>query len=155
MTAPSRALITGVTGQDGWYLSRLLLADGYQVFGLVRGDDATPVPDEVVAIGGDLARSADIQAAVDYAQPDEVYNLAGISSVYHRGRRAVGKPWQEKPDRAGFQRRDIRRRRRRPDRGQPDEADDSLRCCEGIRSRPRAPVPPRGHADLNGDPVQP
>ena len=81
MTAPPRALITGVTGQDGWYLSRLLLADGYRVFGLVHRGDGTPVPDDVIAISGDLAQSADIQAAIDYAQPDEVYNLAGISSV--------------------------------------------------------------------------
>jgi GDPmannose 4,6-dehydratase len=81
MTVPPRALITGITGQDGWYLSRLLLADGYQVYGLVHGGDATSVPDDVIVIGGDLAQSADIQAAIDYAQPDEVYNLAGISSV--------------------------------------------------------------------------
>ena len=37
--------------------------------------------DDVIVIGGDLCQSADVQAAVDYAQPDEVYNLAGISSV--------------------------------------------------------------------------
>lgn len=81
MTAPPRALITGVNGQDGWYLSRLLLADGYQVFGLVHGRDEAPAADGVIVIGGDLTQSADVQAAVDYAQPDEVYNLAGISSV--------------------------------------------------------------------------
>jgi GDPmannose 4,6-dehydratase len=81
MTASPRALITGVTGQDGWYLSRLLLADGYQVFGLVHGADGLPVPDDVIVISGDLVNSADLQAAVDYAQPDEVYNLASISSV--------------------------------------------------------------------------
>ncbi len=81
MTAPPRALITGANGQDGWYLSRLLLADGYQVFGLVHQSDRAPVADGVVVIDGDLARSADVRAAVDYAQPDEVYNLAGISSV--------------------------------------------------------------------------
>jgi GDPmannose 4,6-dehydratase len=81
MTAPRRALITGVTGQDGWYLSRLLLADGYQVFGLVHRDDGVPAPDGVIVVSGNLADSADVQAAVDYAQPDEVYNLAGVSSV--------------------------------------------------------------------------
>ena len=81
MTAPPRALITGVNGQDGWYLSRLLLADGYQVFGLMHGRDGMPAADGVIVIGGDLTQSADVQAAVDYAQPDEVYNLAGISSV--------------------------------------------------------------------------
>jgi GDPmannose 4,6-dehydratase len=81
MTAPPRVLITGVTGQDGWYLSRLLLADGYQVFGLVHRDDGVPVPDGVIVVSGNLADSAEVQAAVDYAQPDEVYNLAGVSSV--------------------------------------------------------------------------
>jgi GDPmannose 4,6-dehydratase len=81
MTAPLRALITGVTGQDGWYLSRLLLADGYQVFGLVHRDDGVAAPDGVIVASGDLADSAEVQAAVEYAQPDEVYNLAGMSSV--------------------------------------------------------------------------
>jgi GDPmannose 4,6-dehydratase len=81
MTAQPRALITGVTGQDGWYLSRLLLGDGYQVFGLVHRDDAVPIPDGVTVVSGNLADSADVQAAVDYALPDEVYNLAGVSSV--------------------------------------------------------------------------
>lgn len=81
MTALPRALITGVTGQDGWYLSELLLSDGYQVFGLAHRDDDAPAPDGVIVVSGDLADSADIQSAVDYAQPDEVYNLAGVSSV--------------------------------------------------------------------------
>jgi len=81
MTTPPRALITGVAGQDGWYLSRLLQADGYQVFGLVHRDDGVPVPDGVILVSGNLADSAEVQAAVNYAQPDEVYNLAGVSSV--------------------------------------------------------------------------
>jgi GDPmannose 4,6-dehydratase len=81
MTASPRALITGVTGQDGWYLSGLLLSDGYQVFGLAHRDDDAPAPDGVIVVSGDLADSADVQSAVDYAQPDEVYNLAGVSSV--------------------------------------------------------------------------
>src|SRR5215475_4969899 len=81
MTALPRALITGVTGQDGWYLSELLLSDGYQVFGLAHRDDDAPAPDGVIVVSGDLADSADVQSAVDYAQPDEVYNLAGVSSV--------------------------------------------------------------------------
>jgi GDPmannose 4,6-dehydratase len=81
MTAPPRALITGVTGQDGWYLSGLLLSDGYQVFGLAHHDDGAPVRDGVIVVRGDLAESADVRAAVDHARPDEVYNLAGVSSV--------------------------------------------------------------------------
>jgi len=87
VTGPRKALITGATGQDGWYLSQLLLADGYQVFGLVHEADATPVLDGVIAIIGDLADSMDIQSAIEYAQPDEVYNLGGVSSV--------GLSWQQ------------------------------------------------------------
>ena len=81
MTASPRALITGVTGQDGWYLSRWLLAEGYQVFGLVHKDDGVPAPEGVIMVSGNLSDSVEVQAAVDYAEPDEVYNLAGISSV--------------------------------------------------------------------------
>jgi GDPmannose 4,6-dehydratase len=81
VTGPRRALITGVTGQDGWYLSQLLLADGFQVFGLVHQADAAPVPGGVISISGDLADSADIRSAVEHALPDEVYNLGGVSSV--------------------------------------------------------------------------
>ena len=141
MTAPPRALITGVTGQDGWYLSRLLLADGYQVFGLVHRDDGVPAHDGVIVVSGDLADSADVQAAVDYAQPDEVYNLAGVSSVALSWQHPIltaevtglgllrvitavsalsESRRQAKPDRAGIQCRDIRRSRRSPDRAYPD-----------------------------------
>jgi GDPmannose 4,6-dehydratase len=81
MSGPRSALITGVTGQDGWYLSQLLLADGYQVFGLVHHADTAPVPDGVIAMAGDLAAAADVRAAVGAAQPDEIYNLGGVSSV--------------------------------------------------------------------------
>jgi GDPmannose 4,6-dehydratase len=81
VTAAPRALVTGVTGQDGWYLSQLLRADGYEVAGLVHHDDQTDVPPGVTGIRGDLADSASVQAAVDIAEADEIYNLAGISSV--------------------------------------------------------------------------
>jgi GDPmannose 4,6-dehydratase len=81
VTKPRRALITGVTGQDAWYLTQLLLADGYQVFGLVHQADAAPVPAGVTAISGDLADSADVRLAIEHSLPDEVYNLGGLSSV--------------------------------------------------------------------------
>ncbi|MBO0822405.1 MAG: GDP-mannose 4,6-dehydratase, partial [Actinobacteria bacterium] len=81
MTSTRRALITGVTGQDGWYLSELLIADGYQVYGLVHDTDTAPVPDDVIAITGDLSDEVDVQDAVNCALPNEVYNLGGISSV--------------------------------------------------------------------------
>jgi GDPmannose 4,6-dehydratase len=81
-----RALVTGVTGQDGGYLAERLLADGYEVHGLVHDGDAG-VADlvarspEVVLHEGDLRDSASLAAALKAADPDEVYNLAGISSV--------------------------------------------------------------------------
>ena len=76
-----RALVTGVTGQDGWYLSEQLRAGGATVFGLVASADAAPLPPEVVPVPGDMRDAESLRAAVAAAEPDEVYNLASISSV--------------------------------------------------------------------------
>jgi GDPmannose 4,6-dehydratase len=76
-----RSLITGVTGQDGWYLSEILQANGHQVFGLVSSGDAQELPPGVQAVPGDLRDTASIRAAVDLSRPDHVYNLAALSSV--------------------------------------------------------------------------
>ena len=76
-----RALITGVTGQDGSYLTELLLQQGYDVFGLIRAGDDASVDDRVTVLTGDLTDADSLRAAVTTADPDEVYNLAGISSV--------------------------------------------------------------------------
>jgi GDPmannose 4,6-dehydratase len=80
------ALITGITGQDGGYLAETLLADGWQVHGLVRPAD--PALDEtlarspqIVAHEGDLSDADRVTALVDDLEPDEIYNLGGISSV--------------------------------------------------------------------------
>src|SRR3954468_10965150 len=82
-----RALITGITGQDGRYLAQLLVAKGYDVFGLVRGQanpkiqmvqEETP---ELEMIEGDLQDLSSLIAAVEQVQPDEVYNLGAISFV--------------------------------------------------------------------------
>lgn len=82
-----RALITGVTGQDGLYLSELLLAKGYEVYGLVRGQNnpkydlvQKAVPD-VRLLTGDLTDLASLIRAFRVARPDEVYNLGAISFV--------------------------------------------------------------------------
>jgi GDPmannose 4,6-dehydratase len=80
-TDPVRALITGVTGQDGWYLSEVLAERGYDVFGLVSSDDTGTVPPYVTAMSGDLRDRDAIRAALDETAPDEVYNLAAVSSV--------------------------------------------------------------------------
>ncbi len=82
-----RALITGITGQDGQYLAELLHHQGYEVFGLVagqanpRGDAVQESLPFVELVGGDLQDLPSLIAAVEYSQPDEVYNLGAISFV--------------------------------------------------------------------------
>ena len=80
------AMITGVTGQDGLYLSELLLSKGYEVYGLVRGQN-NPKVDIVQRIPGlkllfgDLTDLPSLLRALRTAQPDEIYNLGAISYV--------------------------------------------------------------------------
>jgi len=87
MQTQRRALITGVTGQDGMYLSRLLIAKGYKVFGLVRGQNNPKIPlvrdfaPEVEILTGDLLDQSSLLRALKSADPDEVYNLGAISFV--------------------------------------------------------------------------
>jgi GDPmannose 4,6-dehydratase len=82
-----RALITGITGQDGRYLAELLIGKGYQVTGMIRGQSnpkARIVQDEIAEIeliDGDLTDLSSLIAAVEQVQPDEVYNLGAISFV--------------------------------------------------------------------------
>jgi GDPmannose 4,6-dehydratase len=82
-----RALITGITGQDGRHLSEHLLAQGYEVFGLLRGQHnpkraivEREVPD-IRLIEGDLTDQVSLISAIQRAQPDEVYNLGAMSFV--------------------------------------------------------------------------
>ncbi|MGZ4437229.1 MAG: GDP-mannose 4,6-dehydratase, partial [Nocardioidaceae bacterium] len=81
------ALITGITGQDGLYLSELLLSKGYEVYGLIRGQNnpkfdlvRETVPD-VKLLTGDLTDLSSLMRALNSAQPTEVYNLGAISFV--------------------------------------------------------------------------
>jgi len=82
-----RALITGITGQDGSYLAELLLSKGYEVFGFVRrtsGDNMArlrPILDDLTILDGDMIDLASMIRALDAARPDEVYNLAAQSFV--------------------------------------------------------------------------
>jgi len=86
-TKKKRALITGITGQDGSYLAELLLHEGYEVFGLVRSlstenhVNIAHIKDQVTLIDGDLLDKTSLIAAVRRANPDEVYNLAAQSFV--------------------------------------------------------------------------
>src|SRR5437870_7155125 len=82
-----RALVTGITGQDGRYMAEFLGAKGYQVFGLVRGQNnpkAKLVLDDnpsLELVEGDLRDLSSLIAAVEQVQPDEVYNLGAMSFV--------------------------------------------------------------------------
>ena len=83
----ARALITGITGQDGRHLAEFLHAKGYEVFGLVKGQNnpkAESIRDEfpfVQLVPGDLADFSSLVSALEMSQPDEVYNLGAISFV--------------------------------------------------------------------------
>ena len=84
-----KALITGITGQDGAYLAKLLLEKDYEVFGIVRRI-STPnfwrlqemgVLDKITFISGDLSDMASLTEAIHESNPDEIYNLAAQSFV--------------------------------------------------------------------------
>ncbi|HVL88175.1 MAG TPA: GDP-mannose 4,6-dehydratase [Candidatus Thermoplasmatota archaeon] len=83
-----RALITGITGQDGSYLAELLLQKGYEVHGLVRRlsvpnfSNLEAIKDRIVLHDGDMLDSASLQRIAADAKPDEVYNLAAQSFVH-------------------------------------------------------------------------
>jgi GDPmannose 4,6-dehydratase len=90
-----RALITGITGQDGLYLSEPLLDKGYDVYGLIRGQNnpkaglvAETVPD-VRVLAGDLTDLSSVLRALQTSQPDEVYNLGAISFVAYSWEQAA------------------------------------------------------------------
>src|SRR3954469_17514135 len=86
-----RALITGVTGQDGAYLSQLLLNQGYEVYGLLRRSASAEVVDgrlrwlgiarQVRMIDGDLFDLSSVLRALREGKPDEIYNLGAQSFV--------------------------------------------------------------------------
>jgi len=91
----TRALITGITGQDGLYLSEQLLSKGYEVYGLIRGQNnpkldlvRTVVPD-VQLLTGDLLDLSSLLRAMEHSEPDEVYNLAAISFVAYSWENAI------------------------------------------------------------------
>lgn len=82
-----RALITGITGQDGSYLAEFLLEKGYEVYGLVRRTSTINfsriehIQDRLHLIPGDMLDQTSLQLALAECQPNEVYNLAAQSFV--------------------------------------------------------------------------
>jgi len=84
---PTRALITGITGQDGSYLAELLLDRGYEVVGMVRRSSTVTferiahIQDRLTLVPGDLLDEASLIEVLRMHRPDEVYNLAAQSFV--------------------------------------------------------------------------
>ncbi len=84
---PMRALITGVTGQDGSYLAEFLLSMNYEVYGMVRRTSTVNferiehIQDDLHIIPGDMLDQTSLQHVVEISDPDEVYNLAAQSFV--------------------------------------------------------------------------
>jgi GDPmannose 4,6-dehydratase len=81
-----RALITGIAGQDGFYLSELLLSRGYEVHGVLRPGGTVDGLEEVVLHPVDLSVGNQLAPLIIGIEPDEVYNLAAISSVFRSWR---------------------------------------------------------------------
>src|ERR1700676_806183 len=83
-----RALITGISGQDGSFLAELLLEKGYEVHGIVRRASAPNtsridhIKDQLILHSGDMSDASSLSTVVDLVQPHEVYNLAAQSDVH-------------------------------------------------------------------------
>ncbi len=86
-TRSKRALITGITGQDGSYLAEFLLSQGYEVIGMVRRTSTVTferiqhIQDQLVLVPGDLLDEASLLSILREYRPNEVYNLAAQSFV--------------------------------------------------------------------------
>jgi len=82
-----RALISGITGQDGSYLAELLLSKGYKVYGITRRsstpvvDRISHIVDQITLLSGDLLDQSSLMDAVEESMPDEIYNLGAQSFV--------------------------------------------------------------------------
>jgi GDPmannose 4,6-dehydratase len=87
MARPKRALVTGITGQDGSYLAELLLDHGYEVIGVVRRSSTVNferiahIQDRLTLVPGDLLDQGSLVAIIAEHRPSEVYNLAAQSFV--------------------------------------------------------------------------
>ena len=89
-----RALITGITGQDGSYLAELLLLKGYSLVGITSGKSSkhnlSSIEERIEWIAGDITDEAFVRETVRNVMPDEIYNLASIATV--------AEPWKDVPE---------------------------------------------------------
>ena len=98
MTSPRRALITGITGQDGSYLAEFLLDQGYEVVGLVRRSSTVtferiaPFQSRLTLVPGDLLDQSSLITAVAEHRPTEVYNCLLYTSPSPRDRQKSRMP---------------------------------------------------------------
>lgn len=82
-----KALITGINGMDGSYLAELLLSKGYEVHGITRRtsqplhDNIKHIKDKITLHPADMTDAGSLHSAIEKSQPDEIYNLAGMSQV--------------------------------------------------------------------------
>lgn len=82
-----KALITGITGQDGSYLAELLLENGYEVHGIIRRishpntENLESIIDKITLHHADMTDGVSIHNVISEINPDEIYNLAGMSQV--------------------------------------------------------------------------
>jgi GDPmannose 4,6-dehydratase len=82
-----KALITGITGQDGFYLSNLLISKGYEVFGFGSSQNSAKSSDllieipDVTLMNADLTDYESIESLIKYVSPNEIYNLGGVSNI--------------------------------------------------------------------------
>ena len=92
-----KALITGITGQDGSYLAEFLLEKGYEVHGIVRRASISNtaridhIMDKITLHDGDLSDSSGLIRIIGEIEPDEIYNLAAQSHVPTKDCLPVGK----------------------------------------------------------------
>ena len=146
----TRALVTGVTGQDGYLLAEQLLSEGAEVFGLARRADAD-VPAGTHVLVGDLLDEDSLRAAVNEARPDELYHLAAPTYVPdsfedpQRTMREIAGATEVLLDAApgshlrGEQRRDLRRGGVvTAGRGEPEAPAQPLRRGEALRATRRS-----------------
>ena len=164
-----RAFITGITGQDGQHLAEFLHGKGYEVFGMVKGQNnprMTQMRDEfpyVEPVPGDLADLPSLVKALELAQPDEVYNLGAISFVAMSFNQAELTANITGTRRAAHARRDPHRRRQRRTtrsastrpvvvgdvrQGARDAADRDDAVPPALAVRLRQGVRPRHHGQL-------